>query len=506
MNNRDIFEVLEELKQKLEEEERKASQYKDETILLKQDLDRLSLDKEKAVKEAEKAQNDAKLAKDFKGTRYEVLIKDLFEIPSEKTRRQAVYIFAGSIFASLFITYILSAYFDLRNSTAMEKRFGYLNESITQLKKESNLLSEKTIEINSKLSETYESLTRSNEQLVKMSDTLKQDFKLATNEISTVAKAARQIDRNLSKKTSSLERALSNVDNKLNESSRVILSGEDKRNTIKTQVKWIADFIRSDKRITKSLSSYVSDKDQLAIIYFLLIPNHKKQSMYYESYLEGFRLLDIKEDILPADVYSLVNMDKWFLRNLLSSYLISKNKGQNNWKYRPIDGTPSTYSNKSPQYNINNWGYQKTDNYTSLSSFYKSDLRAVISQLNRNDKLEVLHIPRTIYYASYNDQDKDKKIFEMFGDSNEKVSDSILEIDIESYHLEFTDNIVEKVQRKLVFKGFMLHSQVDGEIGPVTTNAIKKYQASKNLNNTGSISLELLDNLEIKATYNDLEI
>lgn len=494
MDDRDIFELLAELKNKLEQEEQKASDFKAETIRLKKELGLLVDDKEKALKEASEAKKDAELAKDFKGTHYESLIKDLFEIPSEKSRKQALYIFAGSIFMSLLITYLSSAYFDLQNSKEMEKRFGFLNESIAQLTRESTSLSLNTSEINKKLTETHNSLTDSKDQIVKMTDSLTNEFNIATKQISSV-----------SEKTSNLEKALFNVNQKIDESNKVILSGEDKKKKIREQVKWLTNYFRTNNTVVGNLDDFSTDINSLAIIYFHIIPNYEKSDMYYESYIESFKLLDSNSDVLPKDEFEFFGMDIWNLKNLLSAYLITKKKHADNWRFRTADRSFSTYSENKPKYDLGGWGYLNVDNYYSLSNLFESDFKAVISQLRQNEKLEIIQIPRKIYYRSYGEKEKDIQVLELFGADIPDKIESKIEIDISNYSFSFKEDVVAKVQRALWRKDLLEYKDIDGKLGHKTASAIKQYNSKNSLPSNGLITLSLLDSLDIKAAFSDIK-
>lgn len=605
MSNRDISDVLEELKQKLKEEEQKASDFKAETIRLREEFDKLSSDKEQAISEANEAKKDAKLAKDFKGTHYEVLIKDLFEIPSEKSRKQALYIFAGSIFITLLITYLSSAYFDTQNSKEMENRFRPFNQSIEELRDENSLLSnelelinkklsgtnilltnsdtnillanseeklvklstlfksefksntekiislDKSIKgvnkelsdtnllltnsekrliklstifqgefksatdkiislensikrINKKLSNTNVKLTNSEEQWNKLSDTLQNELKSLKEKINLIEKNTIKINSNLLKENLTIKKALITFDKKISQPNQMIIYDQNKKLKIKNQVNWIVNYIENNKEIILYLSNYSSDINSLSIIYLLSIPNSKKSEIYYESYIEAFKLLNINSDILPKKIEDLIEMDHWFLNKLFSAYLISKLKHNNKWSFRKTDRIYSSYIESNPKYNLRALGVFKVVNYKKLATSFNQDLKAVIARLKINDKFDIVQIPRTIFYKS-DGKENDKKLSNAFSNKKLEKKDSRIIIDISKYPLQFNKIFIEKIQRRLYYKGFLKKTYINGKHGPATTRAIKKYEKSEGLPSTGLITLKLLDALGIQAMFSDLD-
>ena len=438
-----------------------------EVLALKNEIADYQSEKERIQIEAKLSIEDAQLARSFSRKNYTPLLNELFQLPAKRLRRQNIILFTLSL---LCIGVLLS--YNIYTHLFPNTQSPSFGNEITQLNEKINRLEASIATTNDTIKDNHAALLNATKE----------------NKIEAEHNTLQDQDAASIKKQNPAAKEMT-----------------EKEKSIQLQARKISDYVNRAATQKGFPKDFTHNKTSLAQLYLIVMQHANKDKVYYESYLEAMRTLNISTAIMPNNISDLVQLDIDFLQATFSAYIITKSKQGKKWRYRESDQKFSSYYNPNLDYNLGPWQIvnDKKD-YKNLPKIFSLNMKRIIDQLIYNKKTSSLTIPRDIYYSTYSENNKNEAIRKLLGVKTLKNNRNMLTINTHDLALPLNKEAVTRLQQKLAEKGFMSASIINGLLGPKTKKSIQNFQQTQNIDSNGKVSSNLLSTLEIQPLYSDL--
>jgi len=317
---------------------------------LQAEIETISSERDRVVIESKLAIEDAELARSFSRKNYSELFGELFEKPAKRLRRQTFIMLALSIIILLVAGYFSTAYIAFAGKKAVE---------------------EALLNTNNK-TESITSIAKSEESHV------------AQHSLEPIDKPE-------------IQKIITDA-----EPPKISEPLSEKELLIQKQAKDILNYVTGAKSQQGFPKNYMRSKTQFAQLYLIVMQHSSNESIYYESYLEAIKALNINDHVAPKTIEDLVKIDEKFLQATYSGYMITTKKRANKWRYRETDKQFSSYYDSNLDYDLGAWQIvNDKDDYSLLPKAFLLNIERIVQQLYFNEKVDSLSVPNKIHYLAY---------------------------------------------------------------------------------------------------------
>jgi len=443
------------VKNKLLQQKTEITRLENEVTRLQEEIAQNQTEQHRIISESQLATDDSELARSFNQKNYAPIIQALFEKPSKQLRNGAFVIILFFVAAALAAGYFSSGYLTYTHNIIIDEKLDVLQDQFTRLIKQQQLQQEV---VNKNLA---------------LAELEREAFLISNASVSASVTAAPAITEN------------ANI---------------QRKNRIAEQADAIFRHIRTAEKQEGFLNNYVNDKTQFAQLYLFVMQYASNEDIYYESYLEVIKTLNISPSIAPKTVDDLLDFDLNFLQATYSGLLITSNKKRKGWRYRKEDGEFSSYYNSDLNYDLGSREIAiDNKDYKQLPSIFAFNINRITQQIIFNDRENKLQLPKKIYYIAYSEPAKNDAIKKLLNQEKYYNDNGVLTIDASLISLPINNNIKKKLTERLTANGFSL-------AGDSLTTSINKYRESKRWNENGVINLKLLNLISLYPTYKDLQL
>ena len=489
MTNRDLAEIFEELKQKLDAEKEYSSKIAKELDEHKNEIEKINIEKRNTFEQLNVYKTKLEASGKLVEKKYKEVIKELFAEPSKDSKRHAFWITLISVLVSVTFSWVTSFYFNNMNNIFLNDKFKKINESVSIIDEETHKLQTIIAKIDDRLDSVNNFVSTSSDELKSIKQTLSSEMKKQKKEITFLLNSRNEMEVLLN---SSLQNYKSiSASNK---------QKEVKDNEIITQTKLIVDFLMEQNYLRGFIDDYRTDKDVLALaMIFSMI--RFEENMYFESFIEAFKVLEVNQEILPKSKHEIAIFFSNYYNALKSSLIVSIIKESNGFKFESKDDRLRSYSNDVRFHKDSFICFDERADYRALGRWSFMSLCKVIEFCDFNGFELNYDLPDEITYKFKSDLNS---IFPFI--SFGKTKDSLVEIS--DLPINFGSDLIRDAQQKLFWDESKkkIYSNIDGVIGPKTRDVIKKYQEDNGLRVDGFLTLNTLKSLGLKPTVFSLNL